>query len=79
MNAVTDTSLEMKHLLGGPEAQDETLELVRYWRAISRSKWLILGLAVAIGVLATMVANSLRPTYRATSTILIESSKPKLV
>ncbi len=79
MNAVTDKSLEMKHMLGGPEIEDETLDLVRYWRAISRSKWMIAGLAVAVGVLATMVANSLRPTYRATATILIESNKPKLV
>ena len=79
MNTVADKSLEMKTLLGGPEVPDDTLDLVRYWRAISRSKWMILGLAIAVGVLATMVANSLRPAYRATATVLIESNKPKLV
>src|SRR4051812_2117743 len=66
-------------MLGGPEIEGETLDLVRYWRAVSRSKWDILILALSVGVLATMVANSLPPTYRATATVLIESNKPKLV
>lgn len=79
MNTVADKPFPLKHLLDGPEIEDDTLELVRYWRAISRSKWRILILAVAVGILATMIANSLRPTYSATVIILIESNKPKLV
>ncbi len=79
MNTVADKAIPLEQLISGPEIEGETLDLVRYWRAISGSKWKILILAVAVGVLATMVANSLRPTYRATATILIESSKPKLV
>ena len=79
MNTVADKSIPLQHLLGGPEIEGDTLDIVRYWRSISRNKWRILALAIAVGVLATMVANSLKPTYRATATILIESTKPKLV
>ena len=79
MNTVADRHPPLQQLLAGPEIEDDTLDLVRYWRAISQSKWRIVVLAIAVGVLATLVANSLRPTYRSTATMLIESNKPKLV
>lgn len=63
----------------GAEIEEETLDLVRYWRAIRRNKWRILLLVAAIGILATLYASSLPPVYRATATVLIESSKPKIV
>jgi polysaccharide biosynthesis transport protein len=61
------------------EAEEDTLDLVRYWRSISRNKWRILLLVVAVGVLAVLYANSLPPVYRGTATIMIEAQKPKLV
>jgi succinoglycan biosynthesis transport protein ExoP len=79
MNTLADKALPLQQLFGAPETDNETLDLVRYWRAIAHSKWRILVLAIAVGILATMVANSLRSTYRATAVVLIESNKPKLV
>ena len=79
MNTVADKVVPLQDLLASPEIEDDTLDLVRYWRAMARSKWPILALAVAVGVLATLFANSLQPTYRSTATVLIESNKPKLV
>ncbi len=79
MNTVADRAIPLDQLMAGPEVEDDTLDLVRYWRAISQSKWRILLLALAVGVLATLVANSLQPTYQGTTTLLIESNKPKLV
>lgn len=61
------------------EPDEDTLDLVRYWRAINRNKWRILLLVVAVGVLAVLYANSLPPVYRGTATIMIEAQKPKLV
>jgi capsular exopolysaccharide synthesis family protein len=58
---------------------EETLDLVRYWRAINRNKWRIAGLVGAIAVLAVLYAQSLQHVYRATATILVETSKPKVV
>jgi succinoglycan biosynthesis transport protein ExoP len=64
-----------------PAADDpeETLDLVRYWRAINRNKWRIAALVAAVTVLAVLYAQSLQHVYRATATILVETSKPKVV
>ena len=62
-----------------PQAQAETLDLVEYWRSISKRKWGILALTVLIGILTTLVVFSIRPTYRATTTLLIEQGKNKVV
>jgi len=66
--------------IGTPaELEEHTLDLVRYWRAISRNKWRIALLVISIAVLAALYANSLPPVYRGTATILIEAQKPKIV
>jgi succinoglycan biosynthesis transport protein ExoP len=79
LNTVADRSVEQQGFLGRPEIEEETLDLVRYARAMSRNKWSILGLVIAVGVLATLVAHSLTPVYQASAVLLIESNKPKLV
>jgi len=58
---------------------EETLDLVRYWRAVNRNKWRIAALVGAVTVLAVLYAQSLQNVYRATATILVETSKPKVV
>jgi capsular exopolysaccharide synthesis family protein len=55
----------------------ESLDLVRYWRAIARNKWRILALLVLVGLIATLYAYSLPPVYRSTATILVEGSRTK--
>jgi len=54
----------------------ESLDLVRYWRAIARNKWRIVALALLAGLLATLYAYSLTPIYRGTATLLVEGSRP---
>jgi uncharacterized protein involved in exopolysaccharide biosynthesis len=65
-------------LTGQPGNEQEQLDLVRYWRAIRRNLWRILALVAAVGILAQMYASG-PPIYRATATILVEASKPKIV
>jgi len=79
VNIAAERELPLQPLLGEPEVESETLDLVRYWRAIGRNKWRILTLVAAVGILAQLYASSLPSLYRATATILIEASKPKLV
>ncbi len=79
MNVAAEREMTLEPLLGNPEDEHETLDLVRYWRAVNRNKWRILALMVAVGILASMFASGLPPVYRATATILIEASKPKIV
>ena len=61
------------------ELPGETLDLVEYWRSISKRKWGILGLVLLVSLLTTLVVYSLRPSYRATATLMIEAGKSKVV
>ena len=57
----------------------ETLDLVRYWRAINRHRLGIVLFVVAVGVLAAVYAYSLAPVYKGTATVLLDPVKKKTV
>jgi polysaccharide biosynthesis transport protein len=57
----------------------DTLDIVEYWRAISKRRWSILGLTVVVAVLAALIVSAMRPVYRAATTLLIEQGKSKVV
>jgi succinoglycan biosynthesis transport protein ExoP len=61
------------------QPQAETLDIIEYWRAIAKRRWGVLGLTVLVAILATLVVNSIRPTFRGTVTLLIEQGKSKVV
>ena len=52
-----------------------TFNVDSYWRLIRRYWAQILGLALAIGLLAGLVAQSLEPVYQSSTTILIDTSR----
>src|SRR5512146_3220397 len=54
-------------------------DLVRDLRTLNRYKWGILLVVIAVGMLASMYASSLRPIYRATATLMLEMGKPKVI
>jgi len=58
---------------------DEGLDFLGYWRAVSKRRWSIIGLTVLVAILAALVVSSIRPSFRATATILIEQGKSKIV
>lgn len=60
-------------------ADEPQLDLLEYWRSISKRKWAILLFACMVTVLAAAIVFSITPVYRATTTLLIESSKAKVV
>jgi capsular exopolysaccharide synthesis family protein len=62
-----------------PQQEGETLDLVEYWRSITKRKWSILGLVVLVALITTLVVYSMRPLYRSTATLMIEQSKAKVV
>jgi polysaccharide biosynthesis transport protein len=62
----------------GTSAAD-TLDVVEYWRAISKRRWGILGLTIAVAILTMLVVSAMRPTYRASAVLLIEQGKNKVV
>jgi capsular exopolysaccharide synthesis family protein len=61
------------------EHVEESFDFLEYWRTITKRKWSILGLALAITLLAALVVFSIRPVFRSTVTILIEAQKNKVV
>ncbi|MDO4905420.1 MAG: polysaccharide biosynthesis tyrosine autokinase [Lautropia sp.] len=50
-----------------------------YLNTIRERKWLVIGTAVLVTVLATVIVNLMTPIYRASATILIENSKRNVV
>src|SRR6059058_4038454 len=50
-----------------------------YWSIINRRKWSIIGLALGVGLLTTLVVFAMTPIYRASTTLLIESQAPNVV
>src|SRR5665213_1963335 len=60
------------------KATDE-IDLRRYWSTINQRKWSIIGLAVAVGLLTTLVVFAMTPIYRASATLLIESKAANVV
>ena len=65
--------------LAAPLDRGESFDLLEYWRSITKHKWAILGLALAIALLTALVVSSIKPTYRSTVTLLIEAGKNKVV
>jgi succinoglycan biosynthesis transport protein ExoP len=66
-----------------PEDDDwetgDAIDLRHYWNIINRRKWSIIGLAVAVGLLTTLVVFDMTPIYRASATLLIESQAANVV
>lgn len=59
---------------------DRLAEQLRFWRrSISKHKWSAMALALAIGLLTTLIVFVIQPTYRSTATLMLESNKSKVV
>eukprot|EP01093_Parvamoeba_rugata_P011732 TRINITY_DN326_c0_g1_i2.p1 TRINITY_DN326_c0_g1~~TRINITY_DN326_c0_g1_i2.p1 ORF type:complete len:747 (-),score=180.21 TRINITY_DN326_c0_g1_i2:3344-5584(-) len=64
------------------QAQDDAndvIDLSYYFSIVNRTKWRILGLAFVITMLAALIALSMTPFYKATSSLLIESEETNVV
>ncbi|MFZ6724233.1 GumC family protein [Undibacterium sp. MH2W] len=58
---------------------EEKVDFVEYWKSISKRKWAILGFSLTVALLAAIVAFLMTPVYRSTVTLLIDSTKSKVV
>ena len=62
----------------GDEVRDRdepSLAVATYWNLILKHRWGIIGLAVACGLLAALVAYSLEPVYKAEASLLLDSKR----
>ncbi len=58
---------------------EQKLELLEYWRSITKRKWAILALGLVVAALAAVVSFTIAPVYRTSSTVLIEAGKGKIL
>ncbi|GAB2888924.1 exopolysaccharide regulatory tyrosine autokinase VpsO [Uliginosibacterium flavum] len=65
--------------LDGALADESKLELLEYWRSITKRKWGILLLGLVFAMAAAAIVYSLSPVYRSTTTVLIEQGKSNLL
>ena len=63
----------------GGRPGNEGGDMLLYWRSLSRHKWSIAGLAIAIAILAEVLVSLMTPVYRSTVTLMIEQNKAKFV
>ena len=76
----TEIALRKHYSIPALDRQDtEINEAVVYWRSIVKRKWAILGIALVVSVLAALAALNTTPIYHATTTVLIEQNRPKVV
>lgn len=62
------------------ETQESLSELLRFWRrGVAKHKRMIILLTALVGAIASLIALSLTPIYRATTTLFIEPAKSKVV
>jgi polysaccharide biosynthesis transport protein len=59
--------------------QPAKIDWAGYWRSIRKRRWAILLLAVVLTLGAVLYAQSVKPTFRSTTTLLIESGKSKIL
>jgi exopolysaccharide transport family protein len=68
--------MDMEYLM---DEQEESIDLLVYWRIVKRHIRIILGLAVLIALLTTLIVFAMRPVYQSAATLLIESENSKVM
>lgn len=66
-------------LFGQGISAEQKLELLEYWRSITKRKWAILGLGLVVAAVAAVLSMAMAPIYQASTTVLIEAGKGKIV
>lgn len=57
---------------------EETIDLLHYWRVLMRFKWDILGLGVVVTLVTVLVVLGMPDIYRSTASLLIESREAQI-
>lgn len=77
-NNETQTSAQ-NLFLHDSDGQESRLDFVEYWRTVRKHKWSIIAFALVVTLLAGVAAFVTTPIYEAKTTLLIETSKQKVV
>jgi len=77
MSSTFDPSTIAQH--DTPAKAEEVIDLRQYLKIVNKYKWRIIVLAFTVAMLAAVVSLNITPSYRATSTLLIEADQAKAV
>ena len=75
MNQPTDPTIQFDPRYK-MEQEEDSIDFLHYWRVVRKYFFEIIGLAVAVGILAALYANSLVPIYSASTKVSIERVSP---
>jgi exopolysaccharide transport family protein len=78
-SAIPPAVVKSESLFLHTEGGEPRIDILDYWRTLTKHKWAIGGFAAAITLLTAVVVMVMTPVYRATTTILIEPNKQKVV
>lgn len=76
---ISDPNKHKQIFLHDPADVQDKLDIVEYWRSISKRKWAILAFGLVVALLAAVVVFVMTPVYRSTVTLLIEANKSNVV
>ena len=80
MSMDTNTTSALRGLITSRQDEgDDEIDLRKLWHTLWHRKWPILALTAAVTLVAILVALSLTPVYRATSSLLIEEKTANVV
>ncbi|MGE5469177.1 MAG: GumC family protein [Bacteroidota bacterium] len=77
--ALSDQNKHKQIFLHDPADQQDKLDIVEYWRSITKRKFAIVAFGLAVALLAAVVVFVMTPIYRSTVTVLIEANKSKVL
>ena len=66
-------------LIESDAVREEPIQILEFWRSVVRRKWSILALTLAVTVVVWSIVSTLKPVYRSTVTVLVETGKAKVV
>lgn len=64
---------------GQQSPAENVIDLRHYWRLLIRQSWNVAGFSAVMVILTALVTFSITPTYRASTTLLIEANQAKVV
>jgi len=79
-NAMPEQSLRMDRFLqDGAFIEEDSIDLLHYWRVVRQYQWRILLLALVATVLAGLFVFTIKPVYRSSATLLVEGKQGNLL
>ena len=69
----------IRESLGSTDQKTEVIDFSQYFRIIMRRKWSILFFSMLVTLIVALFLMTLKPIYKATSTVLIENKQSKVL